>query len=100
MNRLLVVGFLSISLSAAAQTSYKERTLALYENIYHYYYDSTTGLFTETNNKAADEKPNSYLWPLCALVQAANEMETLQPGKNYLDPVVKAIDQYYSVRHT
>jgi uncharacterized protein YyaL (SSP411 family) len=73
--------------------------LSLYRTIYRTYYDSTTGLFTETNNKAADEHPNSYLWPLCALVQAANEMELLQPGRAYMEPVIKAIDQYYSVKH-
>lgn len=77
------------------QTEYK----SLYQAIYRTYYDSVTGLYTETNNKAADEHPHSYLWPLCALVQAANEMEVLHPGRPYLEPVMKAIDQYYSVKH-
>jgi len=80
---------------ARGQTDYK----SLYRTIYRTYYDSVTGLFTETNNKAAVEHPNSYLWPLCALVQAANEMEVLEPGRSYLKPVMKAIDQYYSVKH-
>jgi len=79
----------------SAQTDYK----SLHQAIYRTYYDSVTGLFTETNNTAADEHPHSYLWPLCALVQAANEMEVLQPGRPYLEPVMKAIDQYYSVKH-
>ncbi|OJW53152.1 MAG: hypothetical protein BGO55_07850 [Sphingobacteriales bacterium 50-39] len=77
------------------QTEYK----SLYQAIYRTYYDSVTGLYMETNNKAADEHPHSYLWPLCALVQAANEMEVLHPGRPYLEPVMKAIDQYYSVKH-
>jgi len=80
------------------QGSYRDRALTLYGNIYQYYYDKSSGLFTETNKKDADEKPHSYLWPLCALVQAANEMEALSPGKGYLEPVMKAIDQYYSIR--
>jgi hypothetical protein len=97
VTRLITVILLTFSLNTVAQTSYKDRTLALWQTIYRTYYDSATGLFTETNNKATDEKPNSYLWPLCALVQAANEMEAL--GKDYMTPVIKAIDQYYSIKH-
>ena len=74
------------------------RMQALHERIYKYYYDHASGLFTETNNKDADEKPNSYLWPLCALVQAANEMEVLQPRGRYMEPVMAAIDKYYSLK--
>jgi len=93
--------YLSILLIIWAGVSYgqTQRALILYKTIYRTYYDSATGLFTETNNKAADEHPNCYLWPLCGLVQAANEMEVLEPGRSYLEPVIKAIDQYYSVKH-
>ena len=93
----LLLGLIVLTCGGVArgQTDYK----SLYRTIYRTYYDSATGLFTETNNKAADEHPNSYLWPLCALVQAANEMEVLEPGRSYLEPVMKAIDQYYSVKH-
>src|SRR5258707_1341958 len=100
VTRLITVILSTLSLTTVAQTSYKDRTLALYQTIYRTYYDSATGLFTETNNKATGEKPNSYLWPLCALVQAANEMEALQPGTEYMAPVIKAIDQYYSIKHS
>lgn len=100
VTRLFTVILWSLPLSAVAQTSYKERSLTLCQTIYRTYYDSSNGLFTETNNKKADEKPNSYLWPLCALVQAANEMETLQPGTDYMTPVIKAIDQYHSIKHS
>lgn len=90
---------LMVSISGVfGQGVYKDRAQALYGNIYRTYYDSKSGLFTETNNKDADEKPHSYLWPLCALVQAANEMEVLQPDKKYMGPVMKAIDQYYSLK--
>lgn len=93
-----VVQLVGVSIDGSAGANYKERALSLYRTIYRTYYDSATGLFTETNNKATDEHPNSYLWPLCALVQAANEMEALQPGMSYLEPVMKAVDQYYSVK--
>jgi Glycosyl hydrolase family 76 len=59
------------------------------------YYDSSAGLYTETNQRATDEKPYSYLWPLCALVQAGNEMERLHPGKDYMSKVIGSIEKYY-----
>ncbi|RYY20054.1 MAG: hypothetical protein EOP41_09325, partial [Sphingobacteriaceae bacterium] len=60
--------------------------------------DTRSGLYFETTDTAKKEKQNlhSWLWPLCALVQAANEMEVLQPGSVYLKPVSLAIDQYYN----
>lgn len=96
-GRKLLPGLMIVTCVGVArgQTDYR----ALHQAIYRTYYDSATGLFTETNLKSADEHPNSYLWPLCALVQAANEMEVLEPGRPYLEPVMKAIDQYYSVKH-
>src|SRR6185312_10181551 len=50
----------------------------------------------ETNYIQPKEKKHSYLWPLCALIQAANEEEALYPVKDFMSPVLKAIDQYYS----
>lgn len=76
--------------------TYEGRIDTLNKNIYKYFYDSANALFYETNNIAPTEKPHSYLWPLCALIQAANEAETLHPSKDYMAPVMKAIDQYYS----
>lgn len=75
---------------------YQSRIDALGKNIYRYFYDSANALFYEKNIIAAGEKPHSYLWPLCALIQAANEEETLQPSPDFITPVMKAIDQYYS----
>lgn len=75
---------------------YKGRIDTITKNIYRYFYDSVNALFYETNKVAANEKPHSYLWPLCALIQAANEAEALNPGRDFMSPVIKAIDQYYS----
>ena len=68
----------------------------LHNNVYKYFYDSVNGLYYETNHVKTTEKPHSYLWPLCALIQAANEEETLQPSVDFMAPVMKAISQYYS----
>lgn len=85
--------------NAKAQQSvdiYKGRIDTLTNNIYQYFYDSSNALFYETNQIAPNEKPHSYLWPLCALMQAANEAEALRPHKDYLTRVLKAVDQYYT----
>jgi len=82
-----------------SQTSidiYKGRIDTLNANIYRYFYDTSKALYYETNNIQPKEKKHSYLWPLCALIQAANEEEVLNPSKDFMTPVMKAIHQYYS----
>ena len=68
----------------------------VYRNIYRDFYDSSKQLFIEKTVLKPDEKPYAYLWPVCALVQAANEMEVLDPAKKLLPPVVTVINKYYS----
>ncbi len=80
----------------AQSTEYLKRTHLLYQAVYHNLRDSTAGLYYETTDSAKNENKHSWLWPLCALIQAANEMEAVEPGKIYMLPVEKAIDKYYS----
>jgi hypothetical protein len=93
-----IIFLLLLTQGAFSQTSYEERIAAIHHNIYQYFYDTTAKLFRETNPVRPNEKPHSYLWPLCALIQAANEMEQLEPGKKYMPPVIEAIDAYRSTR--
>ena len=92
---LAIAGNSSVNAQQPTGT-YQHRIDTLNKNIYRYFYDSAKALYYETNNIKAGEKPHSYLWPLCALLRASNEAETLQPERNYMQPVIKAIDQYYS----
>ncbi|MDP4290074.1 MAG: glycoside hydrolase family 76 protein [Bacteroidota bacterium] len=88
-----------VCLHASGQTAkseYQNRIDLINQNIYRYFHDQSTGLYYETNNHLLDQNKHSFLWPLCALVQAANEMERLEGSKTYLKPVLKAIDQYYN----
>ena len=78
--------------------TYQRRIDTLHKNIYKYFYDSSNALYYETNNIKPTEKAHSYLWPLCALIQAANEEEALNLSADYLSPVLKAISQYHSGR--
>lgn len=76
--------------------SCRDRAAIVYRNIYTFFYDSSKNLFIEKTKLKADERPYSYLWPLCALIQAANEMETLDPGKKFMAPVITVINKYYN----
>lgn len=75
---------------------YKGRIDTLNKNVYKYFYDDVNSLYYETNPVQPEGKKYSYLWPLCALIQAANEEEVLYPSKDFMTPVMKAIHQYYS----
>lgn len=99
ITSLFVLLFLiSASKTVFAQTTedYKKRIAILDKNIYAYFFDSAKNLYYEHNVKAANEKPHSYLWPLCALIQAANEQEAVALNTTAMQPVVKAIEQYYN----
>ena len=100
MNRkpilFLFISCLLAAASQAQQTDYKTRIQLLYSGINSKLTDGKTGLYYETTDISKNENPHSWLWPLCALIQATNEMEVLEPGKDYMEPVTKAIDQYYS----
>jgi len=78
-----------------AQSENKAKAEIIYTNIYNHFYDSTANLFKETNDPKANEKTFSYLWPLCALIQCAEEMEAIDPATKKVVPVMKSILQYY-----
>lgn len=91
------------SAAFAQSSSFKEKTAnfkvytsTIHKNINLLLKDQKTGLYFETTDSIQKENLHSWLWPLCALVQAANEMEVIAAKQEYLKPVNKAIDQYYS----
>ncbi|RQO75793.1 glycoside hydrolase [Pedobacter sp. KBW06] len=81
---------------SAQKATFEQYVSAISKNINLRLKDTKTGLYFETTAAVQKENPHSWLWPLCALVQAANEMDVLYPKQQHLKPVVKAIDQYYS----
>jgi len=86
-----------VGLNLRAQSfSYIERIKTLNSNIASYLKDQKTGLYFETTDRIPKENKYAWLWPLCALIQAANEQETLEPRKKYMEPVMQAIEQYYN----
>lgn len=73
---------------------YPARVLRIHENIEKHFHEKESGLYLETNGK--NDKPFSFLWPLCAFIQAANEAEVLMSGTAFMKPVLNAISQYYN----
>ena len=98
ISALVLFFFVSNCLfSQSSKTNYQQRINIIQNNINSRFYDAKTGLYIETTDSSKNEHPHSFLWPLCALIQAANEVDFLNK-KNTMQPVVKAIDQYYSPR--
>ena len=94
--RLFLILIYATQSTAQQAPGYKDQIGIVYKNIRQYFYDSSKNLFIEKTALKKDEKPYSYLWPVCALIQAANEMEAIQPGSKYMQPVIHVIDKYYN----
>ncbi|MBV7530618.1 glycoside hydrolase family 76 protein [Chitinophaga sp. sic0106] len=75
--------------------SNRQRAEMLQQAIDKYLYEPQTGLYIQTSDRTKNHNLHADLWGLCALIQAANEMERMQPAKSYMPPVVNAIQQYY-----
>lgn len=96
LSFILLQTFLICTGVKAQSPDYKSCIQSLYNAIDKQLTDKNAGLYFETTDSSKNENIHSWLWPLCAYIQATNEMEILEPNKNYMLPVEKAIDQYYS----
>lgn len=89
--------FIACSYYCNAQPAqgYSVQIASVYDNINRYFYDSANKLYYE-EYAPGEKQVHSFLWPLCALIQAANETSVINPSTNYVQPVVDAINQYYT----
>lgn len=83
-------------ISISSDNEQVEKTKIIYKNISKYFYEPSTSLYLETTVAKHNENKHSWLWPLCALIQATNQLEVLTPAQSYMLPVTKTIDQYYN----
>jgi hypothetical protein len=80
---------------------YKKELQSLQTAIDKNFYDKASGYYFVVVDPAQRENKNgylreySYLWSLCALYQAANEIEKLDPKAKLMEPLVKNINYYY-----
>lgn len=72
-----------------------QRIAILEKNIARHFYDSTSKHYKEYSLVlSTDKKKYAYLWPLCALVQAANEVQVVQPKSKLLPHVLTQMQAY------
>ena len=87
---------ITVDCSQAFAQDYVSRIQQLYSGINNKLKDTVNGLYIESTDSTKNEHPHSWLWPLCALIQATNETEKRGPKGQFMLPVEKAIDQYYN----
>lgn len=75
---------------------YLRQMQLLHNAIQQHFFIDSNHYYKETVVHEKDDRPVSFLWPLCALFQAHNEMENL-PGKNdLLQTDFSIIQQYHN----
>lgn len=96
MKRLCLLScMLSCIVSSYAQNvHYKKVARALYDSIQQNFYIKDSGYYREEAKGILSENPVSYLWPLCAMLQAGNEMDVTFSTHRYFNDVLSVIEKY------
>ena len=88
---------LAFTLTAKAQQKdYKFEMLSLYKSINIHFYIDSINYYREKALPEKGERKVSFLWPLCALLQAHNEMEKLQSERVLTENTFRVIKKYYN----
>ena len=80
---------------------YKKEMQKLQSSIQANFYDETSGYYFLVPDTSKREKKGgylrkyTYLWSLCAMYQAANEIEKVDCDAKLMDPLLKIINDYY-----
>jgi hypothetical protein len=83
-------------------TYYKNEMLSLQRTIQKNFYDKPSGYYRVVTDPSKWEKKDNYvreytyIWSLCAMYQAANEMEKLDPKAHLMQPLLKIMNDYYN----
>lgn len=103
---LLVAGFPGfLSAQKSAKTGdgfYKKEMQSLQASIQKNFYDKASGYYLVVVDTSKRERKNGYLreytyvWSLCAMYQAANEIEKLDPNTRLMAPLLKIMNDYYN----
>ena len=99
---LLLTGLADyISAQDKSNGHYKQEMQSLQTAIEKNFHDPISGNYFIVLDSAKRETQNgytrqyTYLWAYCAMYQAANEIEKLQPKANLMDPMLKLMYAYY-----
>ncbi|MBX3254288.1 MAG: glycoside hydrolase family 76 [Chitinophagaceae bacterium] len=83
---------------ASAQSKYDASGTNLRAAIDRYFYMPDSGYYREHAERRPNDKAVSYLWPLCALIQADREEQALRKENGLLDKTLTIIKKYYDDR--
>jgi hypothetical protein len=87
--------------SAQSKDYYKKEMQSLQAAIQNNFYDKASGNYLVVLDPAKRETKNgylreyTYLWSYCAMYQAANEIEKLDPKQKLMAPMLELINRYY-----
>ena len=87
--------------SKANDGLYKKEMKFLQLAIQKNFYDKAYGYYFVKLDPAKRKKKGdfireyTYLWSLCAMYQAANEIEKLDPAANLMEPLLTIMNDYY-----
>ena len=90
----LLLSFFSILSTYSQSVDYRKAAQELYTSIQKDFYIKDSSYYREEAIGKKSDNPISYLWPLCAMMQAANEMDVLFSTHHYLDNIITVIDKY------
>jgi hypothetical protein len=103
LSILLILIFFSTSFSQAKNRSYYYKELKSFQGaVQRSFYDKASGYYFVVTDSSQRETKNgylrayTYLWSLCAMYQAANEIEKLEPSANLMKPLVENMANYYN----
>jgi rhamnogalacturonyl hydrolase YesR len=77
---------------------YKAEVKSLYRAIKENYFDSASGYYRELPKNQEQKNKASYLWPLCAIFQAENEIEYVEKRSDLIQGTFEIITRYYDKR--
>jgi len=96
---VLLAGILLFSFKTAEcqQQDFRTTFGSLSRAVQKYFYEDSTGYYTDLK-EAGSAKKYCYLWPLCGLLQAANESEIAGLHGLSFDTIANLIEKYKSDR--
>ncbi|HMR84888.1 MAG TPA: glycoside hydrolase family 76 protein [Niabella sp.] len=80
------------------QVNYQREMELLEDKINNFFFIPATGYYKETSLPEKNSRPVSYLWPLCAMLDAANEIGKVKDNTELLNRVRALLDKYYDDR--
>ncbi len=78
-----------------AKGYYKKQMIQLQQSIENNFYDPASGFYKETIVVEKGKNAYSYLWPLCGMIQANNEIEKVNKTAGLVSKTMQIIQEYY-----